>query len=72
MSPPPYSPDLNPIEQASAKLKTVLRRRRARTRDDPWNVIGELLDRFSPGECRHSVEHAFLSPVIRKRPLACP
>jgi transposase len=55
---PPYSPDLNPIEMAFAKLKSLLRRCRARTRDDLWNAIGELLDRFDPAECRRYIEHA--------------
>lgn len=55
---PPYSPDLNPIEQAFAKLKTLLRRARNRTRDDLWACIGELMARFDPGECRRYVEHA--------------
>ncbi len=37
---PPTSPDLNPIEQVLATLKGLLRRARARTRDDLWNAIG--------------------------------
>jgi transposase len=48
---PPYSPDLNPIEQAFAKLKAGLRKAGARTRDALWNTIGRLLDSFSPSEC---------------------
>jgi transposase len=48
---PAYSPDLNPIEQAFAKLKAGLRKAGARTRDALWNAIGRLLDSFSPGEC---------------------
>jgi len=48
---PPYSPDLNPIEMAFAKLKTLLRQDPQRTRDDLWNRIGALLDHFNPGEC---------------------
>ena len=50
---PPYSPDLNPIEQAFAKLKAGLRRAAARTRDALWTAIGSLLDGFSPEECRN-------------------
>jgi transposase len=45
---PPYSPDLNPIEQAFAKLKTLLRKAAARTRDELWDTIGTLLDAFTP------------------------
>jgi transposase len=48
---PAYSPDLNPIEQAFAKLKAGLRKAGARTRDALWNAIGRLLDSFSPDEC---------------------
>ena len=50
---PPYSPDLNPIEQAFAKLKALLRRAAARTRDTLWSSIGQLLSHFSPAECRN-------------------
>ena len=48
---PPYSPDMNPIEMAFAKLKTLLRQAPERTRDGLWKRIGELLDRFTPDEC---------------------
>jgi transposase len=48
---PPYSPDMNPIEMAFAKLKTLLRAAPERTRDGLWNRIGELLDCFTPDEC---------------------
>ena len=40
---PPYSPDLNPIEQAFAKLKALLRKAAERTVDGLWNAIGQLL-----------------------------
>jgi transposase len=48
---PPYSPDLNPIEQAFAKLKALLRKAAERTVDNLWNTIGKLLDCFSADEC---------------------
>jgi transposase len=48
---PPYSPDLNPIEQVFAKLKHLLRAAAERTKDDTWQRIGALLDRFPPDEC---------------------
>ena len=41
---PPYSPDLNPIEQAFAKLKALLRKAAERTVDGLWTAIGKLLD----------------------------
>jgi transposase len=48
---PAYSPDLNPIEQVFAKLKTLLRKLDARTIETTWRGIGQLLDAFSPDEC---------------------
>jgi transposase len=47
---PPYSPDLNPIEQVFAKLKTLLRKAGERTVEATWKRIGALLDAFSPQE----------------------
>ena len=54
---PPYSPDLNPIEQVFAKLKAMLRKAQARTADTLWSIIGELLDRFACAECEHYIRH---------------
>lgn len=48
---PPYSPDLNPIEQAFAKLKAHLRKAQERTLDTLWPRIGTILDLFRPSEC---------------------
>jgi transposase len=50
---PPYSPDLNPIEQVFAKLKALLRKAAARTKDDLWQTIGNALDAFTLDECRN-------------------
>jgi transposase len=55
---PPYSPDLNPIEQAFAKLKAHLRQAAARTRDSLWDTIGRALDTFTPTECRNYLADA--------------
>lgn len=55
---PPYSPDLNPIEQAFAKLKALLRKAAARTRDALWTTIGTSLDAFSPDECRNYLQNS--------------
>ncbi|NJO03133.1 MAG: hypothetical protein HC880_16945 [Bacteroidia bacterium] len=55
---PPYSPDLNPIEQAFAKLKALLRTAAERTIEGLWSTIGKLLDRFSPTECQNYIENA--------------
>ena len=48
---PPYSPDFNPIENAFAKLKAMLRARAERTIDALWDATGELIDAFKPKEC---------------------
>src|SRR5664280_273741 len=45
---PPYSPDLNPIEQAFSQLKTLLRKENARTIEQTTNCIGKLLDHVTP------------------------
>lgn len=55
---PPYSPDLNPIEQVFAKFKALLRRTAARTVDDLWSAIGTLLGHFPPDECARYIRHA--------------
>lgn len=48
---PPYSPDFNPIENAFAKLKALLRKAAERTIDALWTTIGCVLDAFTPTEC---------------------
>ncbi len=55
---PPYSPDLNPIEQAFAKLKALLRKAAERSIDALWRTIGRLLDKFTPQECANYFENA--------------
>jgi transposase len=55
---PPYSPDFNPIEQVFAKLKAILRRIAARTRDNLWDAIGTALSAFTPQECRNYIIHS--------------
>jgi transposase len=55
---PPYSPDMNPIEMAFSKLKTLLRQASERTRDGLWQRIGNLLDRFTPDECANYFQAA--------------
>ncbi len=60
---PPYSPDLNPIEQAFAKLKTLLRKADERTIEAIWKRIGSLLEAFSPAECATYINHAGYRPT---------
>ena len=55
---PPYSPDLNPIEQMFAKLKALLRKAAVRSVDKLWDTIGLLLDAFSPTECANYLKHS--------------
>ena len=50
---PPYSPDLNPIEQVFSKLKALLRKAAERTVEATWKRIGELLQCFSAAECQN-------------------
>jgi transposase len=52
---PPYSPDLNPIEQAFAKLEALLRKAAARIVEALWTTIGESLSAFSPTECANYI-----------------
>jgi transposase len=54
---PSYSPDLNPIEQCLAKLKELLRKAAARTKEALWDAIGRHLDDFTPEECRNYLAH---------------
>jgi transposase len=55
---PPYSPDLNPIEQAFAKLKALLRAKGLRTVGELWKALGDLVPCFSPAECANFLRHA--------------
>jgi transposase len=60
---PPYSPDLNPIEQVFAKLKTLLRKADERTIEATWRRIGSLLDCFTPAECANYLKNSgYASP----------
>jgi transposase len=54
---PPYSPDLNPIELAFSKLKSLLRAKAIRTVDALWKALGTLCDSFSPTECANYFRH---------------
>jgi transposase len=55
---PPYSPDLNPIEQVFAKLKTLLRRAAVRTEPRVLEALRQILDRFTHTECSNYLRHA--------------
>lgn len=55
---PPYSPDFNPIENAFAKLKALLRKAAERTIRGLWDAIGRLIDLFTPNECANYLANA--------------
>ena len=55
---PPYSPDLNPIEQAFAKLKAFLRAARPRTFDQVCELLALALGLYSPSECANYIQNA--------------
>jgi transposase len=55
---PPYSPDLNPIEMAFAKLKAHLRKAAERSMPALWDRIGSILNSFSAAECQNFFRHA--------------
>jgi transposase len=60
---PPYSPDLNPIEQVFAKLKHLLRQAGERTAETLCRCIGRLLDQFTAAECRNYLVNAGYASV---------
>lgn len=55
---PPYSPDLNPIEQAFSKIKHWMRHAQKRTIDDTWRHIGRLVETIQPDECANYLTNA--------------
>jgi putative transposase len=55
---PPYSPDLNPIEQVFAKVKHWMRLAQKRTVDDTWRHIGHLVTTITPNECANYLRNS--------------
>jgi transposase len=66
---PPYSPDLNPIENAFSKLKGLLRKAAERTVEGLWAAIGRLLLRFAPDECRNYIRQCGYTATPTRSPL---
>ena len=60
---PPYSPDLNPIEQAFAKIKHWMRKAQKRSIEDTWRHIGDLVATIDPGECDNYFANAGYASV---------
>jgi transposase len=59
---PPYSPDLNPIEQVFAKAKSEIRKRKSRTIAQTEKLCGEALEWFTAHECENYIHHAGYGP----------
>ena len=55
---PPYCPDLNPIEQAFAKIKHWMRMAQKQTLEDTWKLVGRLVKTIKPQECRNYFKNA--------------
>jgi len=60
---PPYSPDLNPIEQLFAKLKHLMRKAEERAHEATWRRVGQLLDLVCPSECANYLKNAGYASV---------
>jgi transposase len=59
---PPYSPDLNPIEQAFSKLKAYLRKAMARNVENLWTTIAQAIETISENEARNFFANAGYDP----------
>ena len=59
---PPYSPDFNPIENAFARLKALMRKAAKRTIEELWDTVGSLIDAFTPTECANYFKAAGYEP----------
>jgi len=60
---PPYSPDLNPIEQLFARLKHLMRAAQPRTVEETWRKVGALIDIVSPGKCANFLANSGYASV---------
>ena len=60
---PPYSPDLNPIEQAFAKIKHWMRAAQKRTTEEVWRHIGSLVTTIQSAECENYFGNAGYASV---------
>jgi transposase len=60
---PPYSPDLNPIEKAWAKLKQLLRSTKARTAEALEQAIAELLPQITPQNAQAWFRHSGINYI---------
>ena len=63
---PPYSPDFNPIEQAFAKIKALLRKAAARTVEALETAIAAALDAFPPANAPTTSQTQAMSRIDPK------
>jgi transposase len=63
---PPYSPDLNPIEQAISKIKAHMRKAAARSYDAICENLGRIIDTFTQAECKNFLANAGMRKIISK------
>jgi transposase len=61
---PPYSPDMNPVEQLFAKLKNLVRAAAPRDIETLWNTIGHSLAAFTHTECANYLAHSGYPPMM--------
>ncbi|MBY0513403.1 MAG: IS630 family transposase [Gemmataceae bacterium] len=66
---PPYSPDLNPIENAFSTLEGMLGAAERRVVEGRWSFLGEALDAFAPAECRNDHRHCGYVGTPTSKPL---
>ncbi|MEW5424982.1 transposase, partial [Amorphus sp. 3PC139-8] len=62
---PPYSPDLNPIEQVFSKVKHWMRMAQKRSRDDTWRHVGQLVQTIPSDECANYFQNAGYASVTK-------
>ena len=60
---PPYSPDLNPIEQTFAKIKYWMRMAERRTIEDAWRHVGKIVGSVAPEECANYLKNSGYASV---------
>jgi transposase len=71
---PPYSPDFTPIEQAFSKLKAILRRLAARTKEALWEALQVAVEAITPHDASAWFAHAgyaLSAPATRKTSSSC-
>ena len=60
---PPYSPDLNPIEQTFAQVKHWMRMAQNRTTEEAWRYVGRLVGTITPQQCNNYLKNTGYASV---------